>query len=121
MGLIGATATAAVAGLHGYILVLQMFLWDKKPGMRAFRLTPQYAAQTKVLASNQGLYNGFLAAGLAWGLAHPVPEFATQIRLFFLGCVGVAGVYGALTANKKILFIQGVPAAVAAGLVLSGL
>lgn len=121
MGALGATATAAVAGLHGYILVLQMFLWDKEAGMRAFRQTPQSAAQTKTLAANQGLYNGFLAAGLAWGLLHPVPEFAAQIRLFFLGCVGVAGVYGAATAHRKILFIQGVPAALAAGLVLSGL
>lgn len=121
MGILGATATAAVAGLHGYILVLQMFLWDKEAGMRAFRQTPKSAAQTKVLAANQGLYNGFLAAGLAWGLVHPNPDFASQVRLFFLGCVGVAGVYGAATAHRKILFIQGVPAALAAGLVLSGL
>lgn len=121
MGVLGAAATAAVAGLHGYILVLQMFLWDKEPGMRAFRQTPQSVPYTKVLAANQGLYNGFLAAGLTWGLLHPVPEFATQIRLFFLGCVGVAGVYGAATAARKILFVQGIPAAIAAGLVLSGL
>jgi putative membrane protein len=76
-------------------------------------MTPEYAAQTRTLAANQGLYNGFIAAGLVWGLLHPVAEFATQIQLFFLGCVGIAGVFGGVTVNPRILFIQTVPAIVA--------
>jgi putative membrane protein len=103
-----------VALIHVYILVLEMFLWDKPAGLKAFRLSPEQAAATKVLAANQGLYNGFLAAGLVWGLwlgAAGVP-----VRLFFLGCVLVAGLYGAATASRKILYVQALPAAV--GLVL---
>ena len=103
-----------VALLHVYILVLEMFLWDKPQGRKAFGLTPEFAAQTKVLAANQGLYNGFLAAGLFWGLSLGTAGLA--VKVFFLSCVLVAGVYGAATANKRILFIQAVPAAV--GLVL---
>ncbi|KAK0734578.1 hypothetical protein B0T26DRAFT_76102 [Lasiosphaeria miniovina] len=118
MSPVSAAATALVALIHTYILVLEMFLWTKPRGRRAFGLTAEFAAQTRTLAANQGLYNGFLAAGLAWGLAHPVPEFAAQIRLFFLGCVVVAGVYGGATANRRILFVQAVPAAVAGASVL---
>ena len=103
-----------IAVLHVYILVLEMFLWDKPRGLKAFGLTPEFAAQTKVLAANQGLYNGFLAAGLFWGLS--MGEAGHSIKVFFLACVLVAGLYGAATANKRILFIQAVPAAV--GLVL---
>ena len=103
-----------VAVLHVYILVLEMFLWDKPRGRKAFGLTPEFAAQTRVLAVNQGLYNGFLAAGLFWGLS--MGEAGHSIKVFFLACVLVAGLYGAATANKRILFIQAVPAAV--GLVL---
>lgn len=103
-----------IAVLHVYILVLEMFLWDKPRGLKAFGLTPEFAAQTKVLAANQGLYNGFLAAGLFWGLS--MGEAGHAIKVFFLACVLVAGLYGAATANKRILFIQAVPAAV--GLVL---
>ena len=103
-----------IAVLHVYILVLEMFLWDKPRGLKAFGLTPEFAAQTKVLAANQGLYNGFLAAGLFWGLS--LGEAGHAIKVFFLVCVLVAGLYGAATANKRILFIQAVPAAV--GLVL---
>ena len=103
-----------IAVLHVYILVLEMFLWDKPRGLKAFGLTPEFAAQTKVLAANQGLYNGFLAAGLFWGLS--MGEAGHAIKVFFLVCVLVAGLYGAATANKRILFIQAVPAAV--GLVL---
>ncbi|KAL3963550.1 hypothetical protein ACCO45_000554 [Purpureocillium lilacinum] len=91
MGTISAVATALMAILHVYILVLEMFLWTTPRGRRAFRLTPEFAQQTRALAANQGLYNGFLAAGLVWGLTHPVAEFSAQIRLFFLGCVVVAG------------------------------
>jgi putative membrane protein len=103
--------------LHVYILVLEMFLWDKPMGLRAFKLTPEFAAQSKVLAANQGLYNGFLAAGLFWGLYLGADGHA--VKIFFLLCVLVAGIYGAATANRRILFIQAVPAA--AGLVLLAL
>ena len=106
-----------VALLHVYILVLEMFLWDKPKGMKAFNLTPEFAAQTKTLAANQGLYNGFLAAGLFWGLALGPAGFA--VKVFFLLCVLVAGLYGAATASRKILFIQAVPAAL--GLALRAL
>ena len=101
-----------VAFTHVYILVLEMFLWDSPAGLRAFGLTPQAAAASKVLAANQGLYNGFLAAGLFWGLS--LGTTGTSIKIFFLGCVLVAGLYGAATANRKILFVQAIPAAVAA-------
>lgn len=100
--------------VHVYILVLEMFFWDKPKGMKAFGLKPEFAAQTKTLAANQGLYNGFLAAGLFWGLY--LGEPGSSVKAFFLACVLVAGLYGAATASKKILFIQAVPAAV--GLVL---
>lgn len=109
--------TAFVALLHVYILVLEMFLWDKPVGIRAFRLTPEFARQSKVLAANQGLYNGFLAAGLFWALT--LGENGLHVKVFFLGCVLVAGIYGAITSSRKILFIQGIPAAT--GLVLFAL
>ena len=98
-----------VALLHVYILVLEMFLWDTPRGRRAFGLTPEFATQSKVLAANQGLYNGFLAAGLFWGLA--LGDQGQSIKLFFMVCVLVAGLYGAATASKRILYVQAVPAA----------
>jgi putative membrane protein len=104
---------ALVALLHVYILVLEMFLWTAPQGRKAFGSTPEFAEQTKVLAANQGLYNGFLAAGLIWSLLHPQPEFAWQIAMFFLACVAVAGIYGAATASRKIVFVQTVPAVIA--------
>ncbi|KEY72184.1 hypothetical protein S7711_00191 [Stachybotrys chartarum IBT 7711] len=107
---LSAVGTGLVAVVHVYILVLEMFLWTTPRGRKAFRLTADFADKTKVLAANQGLYNGFLAAGLAWGLIHPFPEFAAQIQTFFLGCVLVAGIYGGLTASTKILYIQALPA-----------
>jgi len=106
-----------IAVLHVYILVLEMFLWDKPAGLRAFRQTAERAAATKVLAANQGLYNGFLAAGLCWGLI--LGEGGFSVKVFFLSCVLIAGLYGAATASRKILFIQAMPAAV--GLVLLAL
>jgi putative membrane protein len=106
-----------VALLHVYILVLEMFMWESPRGRKAFGTTPEFAAQSKVLAANQGLYNGFLAAGLFWGLW--LGEAGFGVKVFFLLCVLVAGVYGAATANKRILFVQAVPAAV--GLVLLAL
>ena len=105
-----------IAMLHLYILVLEMFLWDTPKGMKAFGLTREQAAQTKVLAANQGLYNGFLAAGLIWGLL--LGDAGFQVKVFFLACVLVAGLYGAATANKRILFIQALPAALGLLLVL---
>lgn len=99
-----------IALLHVYILVLEMFLWNTPRGRRAFGLTPEFAAQTKVLAANQGLYNGFLAAGLLWGASQGDAGHAT--RIFFLCCVLVAGVYGGATANRRILLIQALPAAI---------
>ncbi|KAK4187359.1 hypothetical protein QBC35DRAFT_474604 [Podospora australis] len=120
MSLTSNIATGAVSALHVYIMYLEMVLWTKPRGRKAFGLTPEFAEKTKALAANQGLYNGFLAAGLAWGLIHPVPEFAKQIRLFFLGCVTVAGAFGAATANRRILFVQALPAAVAGLAVIYG-
>ena len=98
-----------VAALHIYFLVLEMFLWDKPIGLKAFGQTLEQATASKVLAANQGLYNGFLAAGLIWGLTLGAEGLA--IKTFFLACVVVAGMYGAATANKKILYIQAMPAA----------
>lgn len=90
-----------------------MFMWTKPLGLKTFGLKKEFADQSKTLAANQGLYNGFLAAGLLWAFFHPNPEFAQQLRLFFLGCVVLAGVYGAATASKKILYIQAMPAMIA--------
>ena len=104
-------AITIVALIHVYILVLKMFLWDKPAGLRAFGLTPEAAAASKVLAANQGLYNGFLAAGLFLSLTQGAEGWHTA--LFFLSCVAIAGIYGAITASRKILFVQTVPAVIA--------
>jgi putative membrane protein len=104
---------ALVAVLHVYFLVLEMFLWTKPLGLKTFRNTPEKAADSAVLAANQGLYNGFLAAGLVWGLVQGTPAFAFQIKTFFLLCVIVAGVYGAATVSRRILYVQALPAAIA--------
>ena len=106
---------ALVGVLHVYILVLEMFLWDKPAGLRAFGLTPAAAAASNVLAANQGLYNGFLAAGLFWGLS--LGDKGVSVKLFFLTCVLVAGLYGAATANRRILYVQALPAAIGLALV----
>ena len=108
--------TGLVALIHIYIVWLEMFAWDKPQGMKAFGSTPEFAKSTKVLAANQGLYNGFLAAGLIWGLWLGAAGF--QIKVFFLICVIVAGLYGAATANRKILYVQALPAALALGAVV---
>lgn len=107
---------ALIAVLHIYILVLEMFLWDKPAGLRAFGQSKAAATASKVLAANQGLYNGFLAAGLFWGLSLGVA--GTHIKIFFLICVLVAGLYGAATASRKILFVQAVPATLGLALIL---
>ena len=104
---------AVVAALHVFFLVLEMFLWDKPLGLKIFRNSIEKARDSAVLAASQGLYNGFLAAGLVWGLLHPTPGFAFQIKIFFLLCVIVAGVYGAATVSRRILYVQAAPAALA--------
>ena len=109
---------ALVAALHLYFLVLEMFLWTQPRGLKTFGNTLEKAQASAVLAANQGLYNGFLAAGLVWGLLHPDPAFAFQIKVFFLLCVVVAGAYGAATVSRKILMVQALPAALALVLLL---
>jgi putative membrane protein len=97
-----------VAALHLYFLVLEMFLWDTPTGHRTFRLEPGFATESRTLAANQGLYNGFLAAGLVWGLVADRDD----VELFFLACVIVAGAYGAVTVSRRILVVQALPALV---------
>jgi putative membrane protein len=104
---------ALVAALHVYFLVLEMFLWTKPLGLKTFRNSIEKANDSAVLAANQGLYNGFLAAGLVWGLIQNSPGFAFQIKTFFLLCVIVAGIYGAATVSRRILYVQAAPAAIA--------
>jgi putative membrane protein len=118
MSLIANLVVALVGLLHVYFMVLEMFLWTQPTGLRAFGNTPEKAELTKVLAANQGLYNGFLAAGLFWGLTLGVA--GTSVKVFFLGCVLVAGLYGAASVSRKIFFIQGLPALVGLALVLLG-
>ncbi|HLI98707.1 MAG TPA: DUF1304 domain-containing protein [Bradyrhizobium sp.] len=113
MNAIANILVALVAVLHVYFLTLEMFLWTKPFGLKTFGNTPEKAADSAALAANQGLYNGFLAAGLVWGLVQPNPAFAFQIKIFFLVCVIIAGLYGAATVSRKILFIQAAPAALA--------
>lgn len=102
---------AFVAIQHIGFLVLEMFLWNSPTGMKIFGTTPEFAGQSTVLAANQGLYNGFLAAGLIWGMMYTEGGFA--IKVFFLSCVVIAGIFGAVTAKPSILFVQAAPAFVA--------
>jgi putative membrane protein len=108
-----------VALIHIYIVYLEMFLWDKPQGMKAFGSTPEFAKATKVLAANQSLYNGFLAAGLIWGLWQGADGL--DVKIFFLLCVIIAGLYGAATASRKILFVQALPSALALLALIAGL
>ncbi len=111
MNIVVNVITGIVALLHGYFLILEMFLWEKPAGRKSFRTTAEFAAQSKTLAANQGLYNGFLSAGLVWGI------FAGDaVKIFFLSCVIVAGIFGAFTVGKKIFYIQALPALI--GLVI---
>jgi putative membrane protein len=103
-------AVAIVGVLHLYFLVLEMFLWTKPAGLRAFGLTKEQAEASRVLAANQGLYNGFLGAGLIWS-SLIIDDF--NVMVFFLTFVIIAGLYGAATANKKILYVQSLPAIIA--------
>jgi putative membrane protein len=116
MSVIANIVVALVAALHLYFLVLEMFLWTKPLGLKTFRNSPEKAADSAVLAANQGVYNGFLAAGLIWGLFHPNAGCAFQIKMFFLLCVIAAGLYGAATVSRRILLVQATPAAI--GLIL---
>ena len=109
MKIVADVLVALVALLHLYFLVLEMFLWTAPAGRRAFGLDAEFAEETKALAANQGLYNGFLVAGLVWGLVAD----RTDVKVFFLACVVVAGLYGAATVSRKILFVQAAPAGLA--------
>lgn len=113
MAMIANILVALVALLHIYFLVLEMFLWTKPTGLKTFGNSLEKARGSAVLAANQGLYNGFLAIGLLWGLIHPVSGFGFQIKVFFLLCVIAAGVYGAISVSRRILFVQAAPAALA--------
>ena len=113
MSLIANILVAVVAALHLYFLILEMFLWTRPLGLKTFRNSPEKAAASAVLAANQGLYNGFLAAGLVWGLVQSTPSFAFQIKVFFLLCVIVAGLYGAASVSRRILYVQAAPATLA--------
>ena len=115
MGVVADLATALVVLLHLAFLVLEMFLWTKPLGLKVFRNTREKAEMTKVLAANQGLYNGFLAAGLAWGLI----DGSLPFKVFFLVCVIVAGAYGAWSVSRRILWVQAAPAALALGLLFA--
>jgi putative membrane protein len=120
---VGLTVTiviAIVALLHCYFLVLEMFLWQSPGTRRAFGTDADFAAKTAVLAANQGLYNGFLAAGLIWSLWLGPLEAGRAIAVFFLGCVLVAGIYGGATVGRKILFVQALPAAIGLALLALG-
>ena len=114
MTIVAGALVAVVAALHLLFLVLEMFLWATPTGRRVFGLDPAFAEQSRVLAANQGLYNGFLAAGLVWGLASD----DRAVQVFFLVCVLVAGVFGAATVNRRILVVQALPAVLALGAVL---
>jgi putative membrane protein len=116
MGTVADVAVGLVAVLHLYFLILEMFLWKKPFGRKTFGLTREMAEATASLAANQGLYNGFLAAGLIWGLTLGPAGFA--VKVFFLVCVVIAGIFGAATANRRILWVQAVPGAIALALVL---
>lgn len=120
MPLIASILIALIAVLHLYILWFEMFAWESR-GPKIFRsFERDMFPKTKVMAANQGLYNGFLAAGLLWALLIGDPDWARNVGLFFLGCVLVAGVYGAATASKRILYVQAVPAGVAIIALLMG-
>lgn len=116
MSILAQIAVILITLLHLGFLVLEMFLWDKPIGLRIFGQTKEQAAATKVLAANQGLYNGFLAAGLLWGLS--LGSAGIEITIFFLCCVIAAGIFGAVTASRTILYVQAIPAAIALMLVL---
>ena len=117
MNIVALVLVGLVAALHAYFLVLEMFLWTAPRTRAAFGTTAEFAGASKALAANQGLYNGFLAAGLLWGLS--LGASGNPIKIFFLLCVIVAGIYGGITASRKIVFVQALPGAIALALVLA--
>lgn len=119
MKLLSDVLVVVVAVQHLFFLVLEMFLWTRPLGLRTFRNTPEQAEAMKVLAANQGLYNGFLAAGLVWSLGVASDLFAFDIKMFFLGCVLVAALYGGYSVSRRILLIQGLPALLALGVTIA--
>ena len=121
MEVVSAILVLFVALEHLGFLYLEMFLWTKQSGRKIFGNTKEEAEKTKALAANQGLYNGFISAGLIWGLFHPSPEVSNQIVLFFLLCVVIAGIYGSITAKRSILYIQALPAIITTILVVANM
>ncbi len=117
MSLLANIAVGVVAALHLWFLVLEMFFWRKPLGLKTFKLTQEYADASASLAANQGLYNGFLAAGLVWGLVLTEPRMALHVKVFFLSCVVVAGLFGGLVSKRVILYVQMLPGALALALV----
>lgn len=120
MSLAANIAVGLIAAIHIYILVLEMFLWNRAVRIFSVPKEDRDNKMMRTMLKNQGLYNGFLATGLIWALLHGNPSFAFQLKLFFVGCVAVAGIYGALTANVRILFVQTIPAAIALVLLFLG-
>jgi putative membrane protein len=118
MAVLATLLVGVVAAIHVYIVVLEMFLWRTPRGMRSFGTDQAFADRSAALAANQGLYNGFLVAGLVWGLLAGGP-IGFQVKIFFLGCVIVAGLYGAATVNRRILVVQALPAALALAAVIA--
>lgn len=118
MEYIAAVLVLIVALEHLYILVLEMFLWTRPRTLKIFGMTAEFAESTKALAANQGLYNGFLSAGLFWGLLYSHPLFSLHIQVFFLSCVVVAAIYGGISVRKRILIVQGAPALLALAVLL---
>ena len=118
MAVLAALLVAIVAAIHVYIVVLEMFLWRTPRGMGSFGTDPAFAERSAPLAANQGLYNGFLVAGLVWGLLASDP-IGFQVKVFFLGCVIVAGLFGAATVSRRILVVQALPAALALAAVIA--
>ena len=120
MNAVADVLVAVVALLHAWFLVLEMFLWTKPLGLKTFRNNLEHARASATLAANQGLYNGFLGAGLVWGLLASPPAQAFALKTFFLGCVVTAGLFGAFTVSKGIFFVQAMPALLALGLLFGG-
>ena len=120
MSAIADVLVAVVALLHAWFLVLEMFLWTRPIGLRTFRNSPERARDSATLAANQGLYNGFLTAGLVWGLVTSPPEHAFAVKVFFLGCVVTAGLFGAFSVSRRIFLVQALPAILALGFLFGG-
>lgn len=113
MALIANVLVGLVAALHAYFLVLEMFFWTQPLGLRVFNMTPQKAQDSAVLAANQGLYNGFLAVGLLYGIFAADAAVGFQFKVFFLLCVIAAGLYGGYSVSKRIIYVQALPAVIA--------